>query len=184
MKKIETTEELSKIWMREKAREKQERTSLLQGLPEAMPGLAKAARLQDKAAKVGYDFPHRNMLFTKLEEELNEFKDELSLAGEDLSPLPVDIEMSHVKDEPLANEKQREQAEGELGDVLFVLANIARRWKINPEEALRKTNEKFTRRFQAIEKGLKAAGKSINDVSLQEMEMYYQAEKKREKEVS
>jgi tetrapyrrole methylase family protein/MazG family protein len=74
----------------------------------------------------------------------------------------------------------RDKAESELGDVLFVLANIGRRWGINPEEALRRSNAKFSRRFQAIEDAMKCIGRSMHDATLREMEDAYQAAKRRE----
>ncbi|MFM7868121.1 MAG: nucleoside triphosphate pyrophosphohydrolase, partial [Planctomycetaceae bacterium] len=72
-------------------------------------------------------------------------------------------------------------AESELGDVLFAVANIARRWGINPEEALRKTNARFTRRFQAIEAAVRQSGRTLQEVTLPEMESFYQAYKRQEK---
>jgi tetrapyrrole methylase family protein/MazG family protein len=175
-----TQEKVSQNWHRIKQAEKSDRVSLLDGIPEDLPALAKAARIQEKAARVGYDFPHRNMLFAKLEEELSELKVELA-TNEVINAMPVDIDQPHTPDQPIDDEELRKKVESELGDVLFVIANIARRWKINPEEALRQTNRKFTRRFQAIERGLKQAGKSIHDSTLVEMEAHYQLEKLREK---
>lgn len=176
----DTPEALTRNWHRIKGQEKPERESRLDGLPADLPALAKAARLQKKAADVGYDFPHRDMLFAKLQEEMNELQEELYEQGQ--SPHhPIDINEPHTADEPIADADRRDRVESELGDVLFVLANIARRWKINPEEALRRTNRKFTRRFQAIEAGLKRNNISIDDATLAEMEELYQQEKQREK---
>lgn len=176
-------EQVKQTWDRIKQTEKkQPRESLLDGLPLELPGLARAARLQEKAAKVGYDFPHRDMLFDKLEEELTELKDELY--PDSAGPLiKMAIDLEPTPDAEISDEARRLRAEGELGDVLFVLANIARRWKINPEEALRKTNAKFQRRFQAIERGLKADQRAIESASLAEMEEYYQQEKARERQL-
>lgn len=178
--KAETPEAITRNWHRIKGEEKPERQSRLDGLPAELPALAKAARLQKKAADVGYDFPHRNMLFTKLQEELDELRDELYPDG-NVPDHPVDIHKTHTKDEPIEDEERRNRVESEIGDVLFVIANIARRWKVNPEEALRRTNRKFTRRFQAIEAGLKRNHRSIDDATLVEMEELYQQEKQREK---
>ena len=89
----------------------------------------------------------------------------------------VDSEV--IRDEPLLP-ALRDKAESELGDVLFVLANIGRRWGINPEEALRRSNVKFSRRFQAIEAAMKSKGRSMHDATLREMEDAYQAAKSRE----
>ena len=181
----DSAEQVKQTWDRIKQTEKAPRESKLDGLPLELPGLARAARLQEKAAKVGYDFPHRDMLFDKLQEELTELQEELYDSKTDAthnSPaMKIDIRHPSTPDEPIIDPARRERAENELGDVLFVLANIARRWKINPEEALRKTNAKFQRRFQAIERGLKQAGIPIEQATLIEMETHYQQEKLREK---
>jgi MazG family protein len=179
--KTDSQEVISRNWHRIKAEEKQERKSLLDGLPIDLPALAKAARLQDKAARVGYDFPHRLMLFGKLEEELAELKCELNILTDE-PVMEVDINVPHVKDQPVEDSHQRLKIQEELGDLLFVIANIARRWKINPEEALEQTNRKFKRRFQAIERGLARDGKTIHDSTIIEKEEYYQQEKRREKQ--
>ncbi len=180
---VDSADEVRGVWDRIKQNEKQERTSRLDGIPKQMPALAKALRLQEKAARVGYDFPHRDMLFDKLQEELNELRDEL-YENDQPPERKIDIHSEHTPDEEVADVDRRDRIEGELGDVLFVIANIARRWKVNPEEALRKTNAKFTRRFQAIEQGLKRDHQSIEQATLVEMEAYYQQEKQREKDQS
>ena len=181
--KIEHAEEVKATWDRIKQQEKQERTSKLDGIPIQMPALAKALRLQEKAARVGYDFPHRDMLFDKLREELGELHEEL-YEGATPPETKIEIDQAPTPDEEVTDVARRDRIEGELGDVLFVLANVARRWKVNPEEALRKTNAKFTRRFQAIEKGLQRDGLSIEQATLAEMEAHYQQEKQREKSES
>jgi uncharacterized protein YabN with tetrapyrrole methylase and pyrophosphatase domain len=152
----------------------------LEGIPVTLPELARAARITARAAAVGYDFPDRRMLFDKLQEETAELAVEL-FGTEQIPHVAADVRTERLPDTPLVDAATRERAESELGDVLFVLANIGRRWGINPEEALRKTNAKFSRRFQAIEAAVKATGRSMNDVSLIEMEEIYQANKKREK---
>lgn len=179
--KVDSAEQVKGVWEAIKQDEKQERTSRLDGIPKQMPALAKALRLQEKAARVGYDFPHRDMLFDKLQEELDELREEL-YESEQVPERKIDIHSEHVPDEEIADADRRSRIEGELGDVLFVIANIARRWKVNPEEALRKTNAKFTRRFQAIEDGLKRDQRPIEQATLAEMEEYYQREKMREKQ--
>ncbi len=154
-------------------REEKSRTSVLDGIPRELPALAKAARITRKAARVGYDFPHRLMLFDKLREEIDELKQELS-PDEPLPEISASVAGPHVVDEPATDPAQQERIEDELGDILFVVANLARRWHINPEEALRRSNNKFTRRFQAIEAGLAREGKDILEASLPEMEEHYQ----------
>lgn len=177
---IDSADEVTHTWQAIKQKEKPRRESILDGLPKELPALAKAARIQQKAARVGYDFPHRNMLFEKLEEELDELTAEL-FAEEEFVKVPLDVAAPHTPDEGIVDEERRDRVEAELGDVLFVLANIARRWKVNPEEALRRSNAKFRKRFQAIERGLKAAGKEWTETTLVEMEELYQAEKQRER---
>ena len=173
----ETADDVRAHWEREKSKEKSTRKSALDGIPHDLPALAKAARIQKKSARVGYDFPHRAMLFDKLREEIEELKDELYPNG-DLPEIPAAVDMEPVPDEPVDDPQHRNRIEGEIGDVLFVLANIARRWDINPEEALRRANRKFAGRFQHIEQGLAERGKTIRESDLQEMEELYQQAKR------
>lgn len=173
-----TAAEVRAHWDRVKSVEKQ-RDSALDGIPLELPALARAARITKKAAGVGYDFPHRAMLFDKLREEVAELRAELEIE-EKLPDIPASVFMDPVPDRPVTNPQQQQRIEGELGDVLFVVANIARRWGVNPEEALRRSNAKFANRFQYIERGLKAIGKSIKEASLQEMEALYQDCKREE----
>ncbi len=174
-----TTEEVRQNWQTIKRQEKEERESQLEGIPKALPELARAARITSRAALVGYDFPDRRMLFDKLSEELRELSFEL-FGDEQIPNVPADVVSTRIPDEPLTDPAQKDRAESELGDVLFVLANIGRRWGINPEEALRRSNAKFSRRFQAIEAAMKAQNKSMQDASLVEMEEAYQSAKRQE----
>jgi len=173
-----TSHDVLRNWDRIKHQEKQ-RESLFDGLPAALPALARAARLSDKAARVGFDFPHRDMLLDKLREEIGELVRELYPDGQHPT-VPASIDGPVVKDEPIADPTRRDRIEGELGDVLFVLANIARRWHINPEEALRRSNAKFERRVRRIEEQLRATGRDIRTATLAEMEEIYQAGKRGE----
>ena len=175
----ETPDEVRTHWDRAKGAEKPHRESVLDGIPLDLPALARAARLTKKAARVGYDFPHRLMLFDKLQEELAELRHELSPDGP-LPEVPASVEGQHVPDEAVSDAARRDRIEDELGDVLFVMANIARRWGVNPEEALRRSNRKFADRFQAIERGLAREGISVQDATLAEMEEHYQRAKKQE----
>ena len=170
-----TAEDVLKNWEREKAKEKK-RDSILEGIAIALPQLARTVKLSKRAAKVGYDWPVREMLFDKLQEELQELLNELYEDGR-LPNLKAGVDEEVVPDIPIEDEDRLKRAEGEIGDMLFVIANIARRWGINPEEALRKTNQKFSRRFQAIENNLRDRGMEWESVSLQEMEAIYQAYK-------
>ena len=174
--------EVTRHWDRIKQEEKQ-RDSIFEGLPAALPSLARAARLSKRAARVGYDFPSRAMLFDKLREELDELATELFPDGK-IPKVAATVD-APVEPDPDAFDVERQQRiESELGDVLFVLSNIARRWHINPEEALRASNAKFQRRVEYIERRLKETGRDIRSVTLEEMERLYQEGKRREKETT
>lgn len=177
----ENAEDVSQHWDKAKRKEKSERESVLDGIPVELPTLAKAARITKKAAKVGYDFPHRAMLFDKLNEEVAELADELFEDGQ-VPEIAASVDGPRTEDEPVDDAAQLERIEGELGDVLFVIANIARRWQVNPEEALRKSNAKFERRFRYIESRLREQGLDIREVSIQQMEELYQEGKRLEHE--
>jgi uncharacterized protein YabN with tetrapyrrole methylase and pyrophosphatase domain len=175
----DTVDAVKSRWQQIKQQEKPARESQLDGIPLTLPQLARAARITGRAAAVGYDFPDRCMLFDKFNEELGELAAELFPDGR-IPYVPATVDAAVIPDAPILDPAQKERAESELGDALFVLANIGRRWGLNPEEALRKTNAKFSRRFQAIEQVLRDNGKTIHSVSIREMEDIYQAAKKRE----
>jgi len=177
----ETPDEVRKNWDQIKEQEKQRR-SIFDGLPLELPALARAARVAEKAAKVGYDFPHRDMLFDKLREEIQELADEIYPNGI-IPETRASVDAEVIADIKIDDPELQERVEGELGDILFVVANIARRWKINPEEALRKSNRKFQTRVEKIEQELEQAGRSIQTASLPEMEEIYQAVKQQEKQI-
>jgi tetrapyrrole methylase family protein/MazG family protein len=177
---VDSASEVTQQWDRIKQEEKQ-RDSIFDGLPVALPALARAARLAKKAARVGYDFPARAMLFDKLREELAELGDELFPGGE-IPNVPATVDAPVEPDAEPFDPVRQQRIEAELGDVLFVLANIARRWHINPEEALRASNAKFQRRVQYIEQHLKEHGRDIRSATLVEMEQFYQEGKQRERE--
>ena len=174
-----TTEEVKQHWHAAKDKEKTERTSRLDGIPADLPQLARACRVAARAASVGYDFPDRLMLFDKLREEIQELADELFDDGE-IPVVPASVDAERIPDEHIAKSELKTRVEGEIGDILFVVANIARRWGINPEEALRKSNSKFSRRFQAIESAIKEQQVSMDDATLVQMEDAYQSAKARE----
>ncbi len=174
----DTPEAVRTNWERIKQQEKA-RESIFDGVPADLPALARSARIASRAARVGYDFPHRDMLFDKLREELDELAQELFDGGE-LPSLPASVESAVTPDAPIDDADRRGRIEGELGDILFVVANIARRWKVNPEEALRRSNRKFQRRVQYIERALAERGRDIRESSLQEMEALYQEGKRDE----
>lgn len=132
--------------------------SLLDGVSAKAPALMEAHQLTTKAARVGFDWQNVEQIFDKLREEVDELKAAIaeSEAGDD-----SDVEMS---------ETGHERVRGELGDLLFVVTNIARHLKVEPEAALKLTNRKFRRRFRHIERGLEARGRSLDAAALDEME--------------
>ena len=141
-------------WEEIKYREKKkDRPSALDGVPKQLPALLKAHRIQDKASRLGFDWEHIDGAFAKLEEELQEFS--RAYAG-----------------------GRKKEIQDELGDILFTLVNLARFLSIDPEDALRGTIDKFSKRFQHIEGNLKKHGKSFKEVSLDEMEALWQQSKK------
>jgi len=140
----------------ERAQKESGDPSILADVPVGLPALTRAAKLQRRAARVGFDWPTLAPVLAKLEEELGEVKAELAAAG------------SH------------ERLEGEVGDLLFAAVNLARHLGIDGESALRAANQKFERRFRAIEKALRAAGRDLEAASLDEMEALWQRAKARE----
>jgi MazG family protein len=174
----QTPDDVRTHWEAAKRREKQ-RESALDGIPAALPALAACARLSKKAARAGYDWPDRAMLFDKLREEVEELLVELYPEGK-APQVAAGVQTPPVPDEPIDDPARRDRVEEELGDILFVVANIARRWDVNPEEGLRRSNAKFARRFRAIERGLAEEGRTLADATLQEMEEHYQRFKRSE----
>ena len=133
-------------------------TSVLGGVPKSLPALIKAMRIQEKARGVGFDWEEPEQVWEKVEEEMGEFHAEFNAAE--------------------GKEIDREKAAGEFGDLLFSLINYARFIDINPEEALERTNLKFISRFQYLEQAAKAAGKNLSDMTLAEMDVYWEEAKK------
>ena len=132
--------------------------SVLGLVPAGLPGLTRAVKLQKRAAKVGFDWPDLVPVLAKAEEELSELKDAIA---------------AKATPEPIAEE---------FGDLLFVLANVARHLGLDPEAALRGANAKFVRRFQSIEEALAAEGRTPKDSSLEEMDALWDAAKTKENE--
>jgi tetrapyrrole methylase family protein/MazG family protein len=152
--KVKDAAEVLLNWEEIKYREKKkDRPSALDGVPKHLPALLKAHRIQDKAARLGFDWEHIDGAFAKLEEELEEFS--RAYAG-----------------------GRKKEITDELGDILFTLVNLSRFLNVDPEGALRGTIDKFTSRFQHIEKSLKKSKKSFKEVSLDEMEALWQQSKK------
>lgn len=136
----------------EKIKMTEGRESVLGGVPHSLPALVKAYRIQEKASGVGFDWDQIAHVWDKVVEELYEFKAEVDCAEEDCDKLKL---------------------EQEFGDLLFALVNYARYIDINPEDALERTNRKFIRRFQHIEKGAKSAGRALHQMSLEEMDVFW-----------
>jgi MazG family protein len=131
--------------------------SVLGGVPNALPALVKAMRIQEKARGVGFDWEKKEQVWEKVREEMEEFHKEFNLYEE--------------------GQVDKETATHEFGDLLFSLVNYARFIDINPEDALEKTNKKFIRRFQYLEDECRKAGKKIPDMSLEEMDVYWEKAK-------
>lgn len=139
----------------EKIKLKQGNKSVLEGVPASLPALVKAMRIQDKAKGVGFDWENKEQVWKKVEEEMGEFKRER--------------EASHAS---------KEKMTAEFGDLLFSLVNYARFINIDPEEALERTNKKFIKRFQYIERASAKEGRQLGDMSLAEMDKYWEEAKK------
>jgi tetrapyrrole methylase family protein/MazG family protein len=152
--KLDTDQEVLANWEEIKKKEKgyESRKSVLEGVPRRLPSLLRAHSLQERAARVGFDWSRIDEALPKLDEEIAEFKE--SLKQEDAAGI-----------------------EEELGDIFFMLVNISRFLGVNPEEALRKTISKFVHRFQYIEERAENAGRTLNDMTLDEMEKLWQESK-------
>jgi tetrapyrrole methylase family protein/MazG family protein len=152
----ETPEEVLGQWEERKREEGKSRESILEGVPKELPSLLKAHRVQSRASRVGFDWKQVEDVVAKLDEELKEFGDALE-------------------------KKDRQEIEGELGDVFFSLVNISRFVGVNPEDALRKTISKFISRFRYIEMRAAESGKSLSAMSLEEMDALWDEAKGNEK---
>jgi len=151
--RYETAEEVVGQWEERKKEEGKLRESILEGIPESMPALLRAQRLQSRAAKAGFDWEHVKDVLDKVEEEFGEFREAL-----------------HERDE--------DKVEDELGDILFALVNVSRFTGINAENALRRTIAKFIKRFRHIEMRASEEGRELRDMSLHEMERHWQESKR------
>ena len=150
---VENADQVVKNW--EAIKLKEGKKSVLEGVPKSLPALVKAHRIQDKVSGVGFDWDQKEVVLEKVKEELDELKTEIDA-------------MSSNK------------IESEFGDVMFSLVNYARFLKINPENALERTNKKFIKRFNYIEKKAQKNKKKISDLSIEEMEILWQEAKKRD----
>ena len=143
-------EDVSHLWEQVKLKEKGGNKTVLGGIPDSLPSLVKAYRIQDKVANVGFDWEKREDVWAKVKEEIAEFEAELT--------------------NERMNELTNERVEAEFGDLLFALINAARLYKIKPDNALEQTNLKFIRRFNYVESKAKENGKELKDMSLAEMD--------------
>ncbi|WP_169569144.1 nucleoside triphosphate pyrophosphohydrolase [Sneathiella limimaris] len=163
-KSIETAEAQTIAWEETKAIERAEKSkgkpvpqSALDGIAKTLPSLTRALKLQNRAARVGFDWPDIYPVFDKIQEELGEFREE------------VDLQSS------------KDRLEDEFGDILFAVVNLGRHMGLDPETALARTNRKFTTRFMQVEKTLQETGKSIENSSLEEMDEIWTQVKTQEK---
>ena len=148
--KADDADQVAKNW--ESIKLKEGKKSVLEGVPKSLPALVKAFRIQEKASGVGFDWSNTEGVLDKVKEELQELKAEVY-------------------------QKNSTEIEAEFGDVLFSLINYARFLEINPESALERTNKKFIKRFNYIESKAIENGKSVNELSLDEMEAFWQEAK-------
>ena len=148
--KVDDEEDVKRNW--EKIKLKEGNKSVLGGVPKSLPALVKASRIQDKAAGVGFDWDNIDDVFAKVKEEIEELHTEVKA-------------------------QKHTAIEAEFGDVLFSLINYARFLKVNPEDALERTNKKFIARFQYLERKAAESSKSLRDMTLAEMEAYWQEAK-------
>ncbi len=148
----ETAEVVKQNWEQLKLKEKDGNKTVLAGVPETLPSLIKAYRIQDKARNAGFDWEEREQVWDKVQEEIREFQTEIDAMDAD-------------------------KMEGEFGDLMFSLINAARLYKINPDNALERTNRKFIKRFNYLEVKAKEQGRSLNEMTLAEMEAIWQEAK-------
>ena len=148
--KVLDEEDVKRNW--EQIKLKEGKKSVLEGVPNGLPALVKANRIQDKVAGVGFDWEKPQQVWEKVEEELQELQNE--------------VQLNHA-----------DKIESELGDVLFSLVNYARFLNINPENALERTNKKFIKRFQYLEAKAKTLNKSLRDMTLAEMDVFWEEAK-------
>jgi MazG family protein len=192
--KAETSGDVLRNWEALKAEEKKKRLaagggkaekpkeqpgSVLAGISHAMPSLLEAHKLSSRAAHVGFDWPNIEGLFDKLAEEREELRREVAQIPPP-GPRPQQRGIAGAREVEPIPEALRSRLEDEIGDLLFVLVNIARYLSLDPESALKKTNRKFKWRFQWLEEQLRRSGRNISDATLEEMEGLWQESKRHE----
>ncbi len=178
-----TSGEVRKNWEAIKRQEKaklgaeKKAESLLASVSTAMPSLLEGTKLSNKAAHVGFDWPDIGGIFEKLDEEVTELQEEVRKIPPP-GPVPVGRGVAGSRGSTVPEDLQR-RLQDEVGDLLFVVVNLARYLNVDPESALRSTNKKFRKRFGYVEEQLKAAGKKLEDSNIDEMEQYWQEAKGR-----
>src|SRR3972149_5712500 len=175
---VNGADEVKKNW--ETIKLKEGRKSVVDGVPVSLPALQRAHRLQEKVSKVGFDWENKQDVWKKVIEEIEEMHEIENLkslpagkAGQNSQP-----EADQHLAENLKNEELNKKLESEIGDVFFALVNYSRFLGINPENALRRTNEKFIKRFNYVEKKILESGRSLNESNLKEMDVYWEESKK------
>lgn len=167
--KANTANEVLQTWEQRKTQEKDGNKTVLSGVPDALPSLVKAYRIQDKARNVGFDWKERRDVWTKVKEEIGEYEAEVERI----------FSSAETEEE---KEAAKRHATEEFGDVLFSLINAARIYKINPDNALEHTNQKFIRRFNYVEQKAKESGIALKDMPLEDMDKYWEEAKRKERE--
>ena len=158
--KAETASDVKRTWEQIKTTEKDGNKTVLAGVPDALPSLIKAYRIQDKARNVGFDWEERRDVWKKVKEEITEFEEEMDA-----------LYNKAETEEEKAVAKQH--ATEEFGDVMFSLINAARLYKINPDNALEHTNQKFIKRFNYVEAKAKEKGLDLKDLTLEQMDAWW-----------
>src|SRR5574344_22335 len=161
-------EQVVKNWEQLKTKEKEGNKTVLSGVPESMPAMIKAYRMQDKARAVGFDWEEKEQVWEKVEEEIGEFKAELKGLSEACGA------------ESVTEEEYKERAQGELGDLFFSLINAARLYNLNPDTALESTCKKFRRRFTYLENETIKKGRNLSEMTLPEMDKIWEEAKRME----
>jgi XTP/dITP diphosphohydrolase len=176
--KVNSADEVLVKWEEIKQKEKDGNKTVLSGVPTALPSLIKAFRVQEKAANVGFDWERPEEVWDKVHEEYRELQAELTSLKEQREAL----EKAGVDKKDVRYHENRLRAEQEFGDLLFSLVNAGRLYKINPDNALERTNQKFIRRFGYVEQKAKDMGRELKDLTLGEMDALWNEAKQLERQ--
>lgn len=173
--KAETASDVKRTWEQIKTKEKDGNKTVLSGVPDALPSLIKAYRIQDKARNVGFDWEERRDVWKKVKEEITEFETEVEKAYNNAEQVHALGDSPHPDSATIeaAREAAKQHATEEFGDVMFSLINAARLYKINPDNALEHTNQKFIKRFNYVEAKAKEKGQDLKDLTLEQMDAWW-----------